>query len=1136
MKKQTMKQLRLGMAVLALCGMSAVGGGQTFAEDTVASLAARVAALEQATGVGDKKTANITIGADASVTSKTSIAIGNHATATDGGKNRNIAIGNYAMSSNNDSTAIGTKADAAGFDSVALGSGASTTINNTIAIGHDSSASGQANIAIGQNANAGLIKGTDYDAINLQDGDTKAYYKKVTKPEGTEDTDTSWYDVEVNKEYYKKVSSDNAPTYSVALGVSAKAKGTSAVALGSSAQATAEYAMAMGNTAKATELSAVAIGGGQTKNGKTYGAQASGQYSVALGVGTQATNTSAIALGGSAIATNTYAVAMGDSSNASGDSALALGRNSIASQSTAVALGYKASSTAESGVALGRETSVTGQYGVALGRAANSQGAQSVALGYSTTASGAQSIALGNKATASADNAIAIGNGASVAVANAIALGQGSKVASGDGNVLSIGTKGNERKIIHVADGTANYDAANYGQLLKTATYTLQSSNNYSVTLQTNNGSNGPTIKLDVDGLKTNAGTTTTNADAASVSLNNINSEGIAKIASAVQVKAGDDSVKVTTGKDNNGNVTYTITSTGGGSVTGGGKIAEGDDKAVSGDTVYKALGELSDSADYKTINAGDTVSKNLAALDSGKANTDLSNLSKDGKSQVKSLAQEAVKVTGGSGITVTGSDSPASDGNITYNVSLNYDAIKGAGGVGGGKVESDDANLVSGETMYSELRPTNGSYVKNGNSTAENLNALDTAIGADSGYGTKLNNISTITKYKEGDVDKERQTTLKENIGALDKAMGDVSNLTNANTGVKGIDGKVIGGEGGKYSADLTGAVQAVNDKVGDFDTTEVLKDEKGTALKDANGNDLRYHQLKSGLSVVQNMERFDQYMGDVNSLAGDDDGAGAMKDVNGDKVTKDQLAQTGLTGVVQLMDAKIGDLPSKDDYAYKGAIKSGVSVNDNLVNIDKAIGTDEDYGSELYNISTGDNVSLKKNIGALDAAIGTTADGAFVSSTNSVGQNLNALDRGLSDLGDRVNKVGAGAAALSALHVQDFDPDNKLNFAVGFGHYKNANAGAIGAFYKPNHDTTFSIASTIGNGDNMLNAGISFKIGTSSHVEKTMVVKADYEALQKKVADQDKRLAAQDERLASQDAQIEELKKQVAALIARG
>ena len=209
---------------------------------------------------------------------------------------------------------------------------------------------------------------------------------------------------------------------------------------------------------------------------------------------------------------------------------------------------------------------------------------------------------------------------------------------------------------------------------------------------------------------------------------------------------------------------------------------------------------------------------------------------------------------------------------------------------------------------------------------------------------------------------------------------------------------------------------------------------------------------------------------------------------------------------------------------------------MNDNLVNIDKAIGTDEDYGSELYNISTGDNVSLKKNIGALDAAIGTTADGAFVSSTNSVGQNLNALDRGLSDLGDRVNKVGAGAAALSALHVQDFDPDNKLNFAVGFGHYKNANAGAIGAFYKPNHDTTFSIASTIGNGDNMLNAGISFKIGTSSHVEKTMVVKADYEALQKKVADQDKRLAAQDERLASQDAQIEELKKQVAALIARG
>ena len=1053
MKKQTMKQLRLGMAVLALCGMSAVGGGQTFAEVADAdfsALQARVAALEKAAGVGESKESKVSLNAK-----------------TNNGDN-GIAIGSDSIinATGSNAVAIGYSANTNSPSSIVIGDSASATISTS-----DDNKSGA--IAIGQSATSlygGAIslgtqaKGEGHDVVSI--GTNSHAYSHDT----------------------------------MAIGSKSSAKGAYSLALGSTSVASGNAGIANGYLSKALGDQSIAIGL-RAKAGKTA-TENNDDYTL---VGSAA---EAIAIGDAAKAYDDFTIALGNKATASADDGIAIGRASAASGAQSIALGYDTAASEEGGIAIGRTTKANNQY----------------------------SIALGFRTTASADNAIAIGNGASVAVANAIALGQGSKVASGDGNVLSIGSDSLRRKIIHVDAGTANTDAANYGQLLKTATYTLQSSNSYSVTLQTNNGSNGPTIKLDVDGLKTNAGTTTTNADAASVSLNNINSEGIAKIASAVQVKAGDDSVKVTTGKDNNGNVTYTITSTGGGSVTGGGEIAANDDRAVSGDTVYQALGKLEEPAEgeegYDKISTTNNVNQNLVALDSGKANTDLSNLSAAGKSEVKTLAKEAVKVTGGSGITVTGGDSPDSDGNITYNVSLNYDAIKGEGGVGGGKVESNDANLVSGGTMYRELRPTDGSYVKNGNTTAANLKALDTAIGGNDDYGADADDLNVITKTN----DDGTNTSVKANLGKLDKAMGKVSALTDATNGVKGIDGKVIGGEGGKYSANLTGAVQAVNDKVGDFDTTEILKDEKGTALKDANGNDLKYHQLKSGLSVVQNMERFDQYMGDVNSLAGDDDGEGAMKDVKGNAVTKDQLAQTGLTGVVQLMDAKIGDLPSTDDYAYKGAIRSGVSVNDNLVNIDKAIGTDEDYGSELYNISTGDNVSLKKNIGALDAAIGTTADGAFVSSTNSVGQNLNALDRGLSDLGDRVNKVGAGAAALSALHVQDFDPDNKLNFAVGYGHYKNANAGAIGAFYKPNHDTTFSIASTIGNGDNMLNAGISFKIGTSSHVEKTMVVKADYEALQKKVADQDKRLAAQDERLASQDAQIEELKKQVAALIARG
>ena len=97
-----------------------------------------------------------------------------------------------------------------------------------------------------------------------------------------------------------------------------------------------------------------------------------------------------------------------------------------------------------------------------------------------------------------------------------------------------------------------------------------------------------------------------------------------------------------------------------------------------------------------------------------------------------------------------------------------------------------------------------------------------------------------------------------------------------------------------------------------------------------------------------------------------------------------------------------------------------------------------------------------------------------------NVANQVVDVVNNSMGTLRNDINKVGAGAAALAALRPEGFDPDDKWSFAVGYGHYKNANAGAFGAFYKPNQDTTVSIGSTIGNGDSMMNAGVSFKFGS--------------------------------------------------------
>ncbi len=153
---------------------------------------------------------------------------------------------------------------------------------------------------------------------------------------------------------------------------------------------------------------------------------------------------------------------------------------------------------------------------------------------------------------------------------------------------------------------------------------------------------------------------------------------------------------------------------------------------------------------------------------------------------------------------------------------------------------------------------------------------------------------------------------------------------------------------------------------------------------------------------------------------------------------------------------------------------------------------------------------------------------DGTYVKVNNTAGQNLSILDNqvknnaenisnldnrvnnignSLNKLGDRVDRVGAGAAALAALHPQDFDPDDKWDFAAGYGNYKDASAVAVGAFYRPNEDTMLSVGGSFGGGENMVNAGISVKLGQHSNVTRSRVALAkDVLELKKIVAEQSK------------------------------
>ncbi|WP_444310322.1 ESPR-type extended signal peptide-containing protein [Megasphaera sp.] len=138
---------------------------------------------------------------------------------------------------------------------------------------------------------------------------------------------------------------------------------------------------------------------------------------------------------------------------------------------------------------------------------------------------------------------------------------------------------------------------------------------------------------------------------------------------------------------------------------------------------------------------------------------------------------------------------------------------------------------------------------------------------------------------------------------------------------------------------------------------------------------------------------------------------------------------------------------------------------------------------------------------------------------------ENINSLSHSLNKLDSRINRVGAGAAALAALHPLDFDPDNKWDFAAGYGNYAGANAVAIGTYYRPNENTMFSIGGSFGGGENMIIAGVSFKLGSGgSGITTSKTVMA------KKIKEQDELLKAQDAKMKEQDEKIAKLEALVA------
>lgn len=211
-------------------------------------------------------------------------------------------------------------------------------------------------------------------------------------------------------------------------------------------------------------------------------------------------------------------------------------------------------------------------------------------------------------------------------------------------------------------------------------------------------------------------------------------------------------------------------------------------------------------------------------------------------------------------------------------------------------------------------------------------------------------------------------------------------------------------------------------------------------------------------------------------------------------------EVSEANNIGIVKGDDNTLNVRLAKDLTGLNSVTTGNTTINNNGLTV-KGDDNHDAITIQQGNINMGGNKIEGVAPGKIAPDSTDAVNGSQLYATN---QNISNLGGEVNKLGTRVNRVGANAAALAALHPLDFDPDDKWDFAAGYGNYKNANAAAIGAYYRPNEDTMFSVGGSFGGGENMVNAGISVKLGQGNHVSTSRVAMAkEIKDLRKDVAD---------------------------------
>lgn len=661
-------------------------------------------------------------------------------------------------------------------------------------------------------------------------------------------------------------------------------------------------------------------------------------------------------------------------------------------------------------------------------------------------------------------------------------------------------------------NGSHNYDVSvDYSKVAENAAISYKANNSTAQTV---------TLKKGLD--FTNGKNTTASVGADGVvkyDLNddiNLNSV-TAKTINGDTIKAGDTTITTDGMTITNGpSITKTGIDAGSKKIT---NVADGDISPTSKDAINGSQ-LVSYVAANKTIlkdGKNTTVTGNGTKDDPYKVNVN-DNLNLGEKGTNGKDGSIGVNGTNGSSVTINGKDGSigivGKDGKdgLTMKAGKGKDGIDGKNGADGmTRITYTDDKNQSHEvaTLDDGLK-----FAGNTGSVAKKLNETMTIKGtgtkADSQYDSS--NIKTMVN-DNGDMIIGLDKNLKADTVTVGGKGADGKDGVNGSIGVKGKDGKdgVTISSAGKDGADGTDGHIGINGKDGASADIHVVKGANGVDGTDGyNGKDgidrIVYEDHNGHTQTVATMNDGMKYGGDTGAVINKKlneqvNVIGGISDTS--KLTADDNIGVTSDGSNNLKVRLSKDLKGLDTVTTKTITADTGNIT--TINATTVNGNTIKAGDTVIINNQGADMGGTKVTHLKDGDISP-------SSTDAVnGSQLYGTETRINRLGNRINRVGAGAAALAGLHPLDFDPDDKWDFAAGYGNYKNANAVAIGAYYRPNEDTMFSVGGSFSGGENMVNVGVSWKFGQKSHISRSRVSMAkDMLAMKNQIETLTKKLAA--------------------------